>query len=68
VKLNLVIDDICKQSPKDLEAIKEALDARFEYLDHPLTFKYVKDKVVVSFNTRVQLFGLMFQFLIKNFP
>jgi hypothetical protein len=67
-KLNLVIDDIYKQPPKNLEVIKEAFNARFEYLDHPLTFKYVKDKVVVSFNTRVQLFGLMFQFLIRNFP
>jgi hypothetical protein len=35
---NLVDDDICKQPPEDFEAIKEALDARFEYLDHPLTF------------------------------
>jgi hypothetical protein len=29
VKLNLVVDDICKQP---LEAIKETLDARFEYI------------------------------------
>jgi len=68
VILNLAIDDICKQPPKDLEVIKEALDVRFEYLDHPLTFKYVKDKVVVSFRTRVQLFCLMLQYLIRNFP
>jgi hypothetical protein len=68
VKLNLVVDDIYKQPHVDLETIKETLDARFEYLDHPLTFKYVKDKVVMSFKTRVQLFCLMLQFLFRNFP
>jgi len=68
VILNLAIDDICKHPPDDLEAIKQALNARFEYLDHPLTFKHVKDKVVMSLKTRVQLFCLMLQFLIRNFP
>jgi vacuolar-type H+-ATPase subunit E/Vma4 len=32
VKLNLVVDDICKQPLEELEAIKEALDARYEYI------------------------------------
>jgi hypothetical protein len=32
VKLNLAIDDICKQPLEELEAIKEALDARFGYI------------------------------------
>jgi hypothetical protein len=51
-KLNPGIDDICRQPIEELEAIKEALDMTFEYLDHPLAYKCVKDKVVVVLKSR----------------
>jgi hypothetical protein len=35
-----------------LEAIKEAMDMTFEYLDHPLANKWVKDQVVVVLKSR----------------
>ncbi len=47
LKLNPTIDDICRQPIEKLEAIKKALEIGFEYLDHPLAYKYVKDQVVV---------------------
>jgi hypothetical protein len=46
------IDDIHRQPIKELEAIKKALDMTFEYLDHPLAYKWVKDKVVVVLTSR----------------
>jgi hypothetical protein len=35
-----------------LEAIKEALDMTFEYLDHPLAYKLVKDQVAIVLKSR----------------
>lgn len=51
-KLNLAISDIHKQLTEELEAIKEAMDMTFEYLDHPLANKWVKDQVVVVLKSR----------------
>jgi hypothetical protein len=44
LKLDLAIDDIQRQPLKELKIIKEALEMGFEYLDHPLSYKYVKDQ------------------------
>jgi hypothetical protein len=52
MKLNPAIDDIRRQPIEELEAIKEALDMTCEYLDHPLAYKWVKDKVVVVLKSR----------------
>ncbi len=52
LKLNPTIDDIHKQITKELEAIKEALEMGFEYLDHPFVYKYVKDQVVIFLKSR----------------
>jgi hypothetical protein len=35
-----------------MEAIKVALEAQFDYLDYLLTYKYVKDQVVVIMKGR----------------
>ncbi len=45
MKLNLAIDDIHKQPVEELEAIKEALEMGFEYLDHPLPIGNLKIKL-----------------------
>jgi hypothetical protein len=47
MKLNLAIDDIRKQPTPKLLCIKEALEAGFHYVDHPLVYKHVKDQVVI---------------------
>ncbi len=52
LKPNPTIDNICKQPIEKLEAIKKALEMGFEYLDHPLAYKYVKDQVVVVLKSR----------------
>jgi len=36
LKLNLTIDDICRQPADQMEAIIVELEAQFDYLDHPL--------------------------------
>ncbi len=46
-KLNLAINGIQKQLAKEMEAIKEALEQGFHYLDHSLVFKHVKDQVAL---------------------
>ncbi len=43
LKLHPAINNICKEPIEKFEAIKEALEKGFEYLDHPLAYKYVKD-------------------------
>jgi hypothetical protein len=43
--LNPTIDGIWRQPIEELEAIKKVLYTRFEYLDHPLAFKHVKDQM-----------------------
>jgi hypothetical protein len=35
-----------------LEAIKKALEMGFEYLDHPLAYKYVKDQMIIILKSR----------------
>ncbi len=52
MKLNPTIDDIRKQPTKELKCIKEALEATFHYVDHPLVYKHVKDQVVVVLKHR----------------
>jgi hypothetical protein len=51
-KFDPTIDDTHRQLAEKLEAIKEALDMTFEYLDHPLAYNWVKDKVVVVLKSR----------------
>jgi hypothetical protein len=41
-----------KQPTKELEAIKKTLEISFEYLDHPLAYKYVKDQIIVVLKSR----------------
>jgi hypothetical protein len=52
LKLNHAIDDIRRQPTEKLDAIKEVLEISFEYLDHPLAYKYMKDQVVIVFKSR----------------
>ncbi len=52
LKLNLTIDDIWWQLSKELEAIKEALDVGFEYIDFLFGYKHVKDQVIVVLKSR----------------
>jgi len=52
LKLNPTINDIHKQITKELEAIKEALEMGFEYLDHPFVYRYVKDQMVIFLKSR----------------
>ncbi len=47
LKLNLAIDDIWRQPFNEMEAIKDALDQQFDYLNYPLAYKFFKDHVVV---------------------
>jgi superoxide dismutase len=51
-KLNLAINDIQKQPIEEMEAIKEALEQGFHYLNHPLTFKHVKEQVASVLKVR----------------
>jgi hypothetical protein len=50
LKLNPTIDDIQKQLVEELEAIREALEMGFEYLDHPLSYRQFKDQVAIVMN------------------
>jgi hypothetical protein len=52
LKFNPTIDDIWQQLAEELDAIKEALDVSFEYIDFPLGYKYVKGQVVVVLKSR----------------
>lgn len=52
VKLNPTIDDTQRQLVEELKAIKEELDMGFEYLDHPLAFKHVRDQVATMLKGR----------------
>jgi hypothetical protein len=52
LKLDLAIDDIQRQPSKELKIIKEALEMGFEYLDHPLSYKYAKDQLIVVLKGR----------------
>jgi hypothetical protein len=52
LKLNPTIDDIHWQPTKEMEAVKEALEQSFEYLNHLLAYKYVKDQVAIVLKTR----------------
>jgi hypothetical protein len=52
LKLNLIINDICRQLAKELEAIKDALEMGFEYLHHPLAYKHVKVQLSVILKTK----------------
>jgi 3-methyladenine DNA glycosylase/8-oxoguanine DNA glycosylase len=52
LKLNRAIDNSHRQPTEELEAIKEALEMGFEYLDHPLAYKYIKDQVDVVLKSR----------------
>jgi hypothetical protein len=36
-----------------MEVIKDALDQQFDYLNYLLTYKFVKDKVVIVFKSRL---------------
>jgi len=40
------------QPTKELEVVKDALDQQFDYFNHPLAFKYVKEKVAIVFKSR----------------
>jgi hypothetical protein len=51
-KLNLAIDGIRRQPPDEMEAIDNALDQRFDYLNYPLAYKFFKDQVAVLLKTR----------------
>ncbi len=51
-KLNPTINDIKKQLVEELEAIKQALEMAFEYLDYPPTYKFVKDQVAIVTKSR----------------
>jgi hypothetical protein len=50
--LNPAIDGIWKQPIKELEAIKKSLEIGFEYLNHPLAFKHVKDQMAIMLKGR----------------
>jgi hypothetical protein len=50
--LNPTIDDTQRQLVEELKAIKEELDMGFEYLDHPLAFKHVRDQVATMLKGR----------------
>jgi hypothetical protein len=52
LKLNPTIDDIQRQPTEEMEAVKEALEQSFEYLNHLLAYKYVKDQVAIALKTR----------------
>jgi len=52
LKLNPTINDICKQLIEELEAIKEALEMGFEYLDHPLSYRQFKGQVAIVMKAR----------------
>jgi hypothetical protein len=52
LKLNMAINDIKRQPAEELEAIKQALEMAFEYLDYPPTYKFVKDQVVIVMKSR----------------
>jgi hypothetical protein len=51
LKLNPTIDDIQRQPTEEMEAVKEALEQSFEYLNHLLAYKYVKDQVAIALKT-----------------
>jgi hypothetical protein len=48
----MAINDIKRQPAEELEAIKQALEMAFEYLDYPPTYKFVKDQVVIVMKSR----------------
>jgi hypothetical protein len=52
LKLNPAIDDIRRQPIEEMEAIKDALDQQFEYLNYPLAYKHVKDQVAIVLKGR----------------
>ncbi len=52
MKLNPTIDDIQRQPTEEMEAIKEALEQIFEYLNHLRAYRYVKDQVAIVLKTR----------------
>ncbi len=52
MKLNPTIDDIQRQPTEEMEAVKEALEQSFEYLNHLLAYKFVKDQVAIALKTR----------------
>jgi hypothetical protein len=50
LKLSPSIDDIWKQSSKKLEIVKIAfIEMQFEYLRHPLGYKYVQGQFAIVF-------------------
>lgn len=52
LKLNPAIDDIHRQPTEELEVRKKALEMGFEYLDHPLAYKYIKNQVAIVLKSR----------------
>jgi hypothetical protein len=52
LKFNPTIDDIPKQPLEEINAIKDALDWQFEYLNHPLNYKSVKKQVAIMLKIR----------------
>jgi hypothetical protein len=43
LKFNPTIDEIHQQPNENMEVIKVALEAKFDYLDHPLAYENVED-------------------------
>jgi hypothetical protein len=52
LKLNPTIDDILRQPFNEMEAIKDALDQQFDYLNYPLAYKFFKDQVIIVLKIR----------------
>ncbi len=52
LKLNLALDDIPRQPIEEMEAVQEALEQSFEYLNHLLAYKYVKYQIAIVLKPR----------------